>query len=206
MKNVKYIGLLVLVAFGIPLMLWAEESEVPGIPATPAAIEEVVYARPFELEQGYKFEWRKEQPLVKEGVILVLKVDPDLVYPRQIAEPVLYVGDQTAERVNIGYKSGHVVVIVPGEVDLKTAPIWFGTPELPERCTAKTIKAEKKMAERAGIKPAAKTQLDSAQEKGGKRLKVKDRYELRSELASLIAEHAPDEKELVEGLQVPREE
>ena len=62
------------------------------------------------------------------------------------------------------------------------------------------------MAERAGIKPKAKSEVDAARNKGGKPLKVKDRYELRREIANLIAKHAPDEKELVEGLQVPREE
>ena len=126
MKTLKNIGMLALVAIGMPLLLWRKTRKFQKFPPTPAAIDEVVYARSFELDQGYKFEWRKEQPLVKKGVILVLKVDPDLVYPRQIAEPVLYVGDQTAERVNIGYKSGHVVAIVPGEVDLNKAMIWFG--------------------------------------------------------------------------------
>ena len=86
----------------------------PEIPATPAGVDEVVYARAFTLEKGYKFEWRKDRPLLTEGTILILKVNPDLVYARQIAEPVLYVGDTTAERVNIGYGSGRVIAIVFG--------------------------------------------------------------------------------------------
>jgi hypothetical protein len=204
MKTMRLLALATLLAIAAPATLPAEESEVPDIPKTPAAVDELVYARPFTLEKGYKFEWRKEQPLVKEGYILVLKVNPDLVYPRQAAEPVLFVGDQTAERVNIGYKSGHVVAIVPGKLDLKKALMWFGTPQLPERCTAKTIAEERKLAEQASIKPLAAAMIASAQKKGGERLEVADRYELRRAIAGLIKEYAPDESELVDALLVPR--
>ena len=180
-------------------------ADVPAIPATPAAVDDIVYARPFTLEQGYKFEWRKDGQVFTEGTILILKVNPDLVFPRQIAEPVLYVGDTTAERVNSGNGSGHVVAIVPGKVDLKKAPIWFGTPDLPERVDAATIKAERAAAEKAGIKPFAKEQVAAAQSAGGKtRLTVADRYELRRDAAHLILEYAADETELAEGLLVPR--
>lgn len=202
-----------LLIFALPLCLAlisqsapAEDPSVPPpIPATPAAIEEVLYARAFTLQESYEFEWRKEQPRVTEGTVLVLKVNPDLVYPRQIAEPVLYVGDQTAERLNIGYKSGRVIAIVPGRVDLEKTLIWFGTPELPERVTEKTIAAERKMAEKAGIKPVSAEKAAEARQKGGERLAVKDRFELRRNLAALVQEHAADEVELIAGLQVPRE-
>ncbi len=204
MKTMKLVALATLFAIAFPATLRAEESEVPAIPETPAAVDEVVYVRPFTLEKGYKFEWRKEQPLVKAGYILVLKVNPDLVYPRQIAEPVLYVGNQTAERVNIGYKSGHVVAIVPGKLNPKKALMWFGAPELPERCTAKTIQKEREKAKQAEIKPFVDAKIASAEKKGGKRLKVADRYELRREIAGLIKEYAPDESELADGLLVPR--
>jgi hypothetical protein len=206
MNAMKRIGLTALVAIALPPTLWAEQPEIPGIPDTPAAIDEVIYARPFTLEEGYKFEWRKEQPLVKEGYILVLSVDPDLVYPRQTAAPVLYVGDQTAERVNLGYKSGHVVAIVPGKLDLKKTLIWFGTPELPERCTAKTIQEERRLAEQAGIKPPAEKEMASARTRGGELLNATDRYELRHQLADLIKLYAPDETSLIEHLLMPPEE
>jgi hypothetical protein len=206
MNTTKLVSLTTLLALALPTTLQAQQSDVPDVPDTPAAIDEIVYARPFALEKGYKFEWRKEQPLVKQGYLVVLKVDRDLVYPHQTAEPVLYVGDQTAERINVGYESGHVVAIVPGKLDLKKTPIWFGTPELPERCTAKTIKEERRLAERAGIKPPTAEQITAAQKKGGERLKVADRYELRREAADLITQYAPDETELVKRLLVPRDE
>ena len=194
--------LLVLMA---PLTTWAQ---APAVPATPAAIDGLIYARPFTLEKGYNFEWRAEKPQVTEGYILVLKVNPDLVYARQCAEPVLYVGNQTAERVNVGYESGHVIAIVPGKIkdmDLSKTPIWFGTPELPERCTAQTIATEKNLAKKAGIKPPTEAEVATAKKEGGKEpLKVKDRYELRRSMADLITRYAPDETDLANGLRVPR--
>jgi hypothetical protein len=205
MKRTIWISLLLLPLLLGPLSAWAEDPPVPSIPATPAAIDEVLYARTFQLTEAYKFEWRKEQPEIKEGTILVLKVNPDLVYPRQIAEPVLYVGNQTAERVNIGNKSGHVIAIVPGRVDLEKTPIWFGTPELPEQVTEKTIQAERKMADKAGIKPASAAKAADANKKGGERLTVKDRFDLRQNLAPLMREYAADEVDLLQSLEIPRE-
>lgn len=206
MKTINLVSLATLLALTLPAAAWAQQSDVPDIPDTPAAIDALVYARPFALEKSYKFVWRQEQPLVKEGYLLVLKVDRDLVYPRQTAEPVLYAGDQTVERINVGYESGHVVAIVPGKLDLKKTPIWFGTPELPERCNAKTIREEKRLAEQAGIKPPTRERVTAAQKKGGERLKAADRYELRRAAADLIAQYAPDETELVESLLMPRDE
>ena len=48
---------------------------------------------------------------------------------------MLFVGTQTARRVNPHPVSGHVVAIVPGDFALEEAPIYFGTPQLPERIT-----------------------------------------------------------------------
>jgi hypothetical protein len=179
----------------------------PALPPTPAGIEGVVLARPFTLQAGYEFAWRKEKPLVTEGYILVLKVDPALVYPRQVAEPVLYAGDTTVERVNVGYGSGHVVVIMPGkfaDTDLKKTLIWFGTPELPERVTAKTIAAEREKAEKAGLQPQSGASVDAALAKGGARLALKDYDALRREMAPVIKQFAPDETELANNLLAPR--
>ena len=102
----------------------------PAVPATPAAVDGVLYARTFTLDEGFQFQWNNEQAEVKTGTLLVLKVNPDLVFPRQMAEPVLYVGDQTAERINHGYESGHVIAIVPGEVDLTEGAdlVWYAGP------------------------------------------------------------------------------
>ena len=65
----------------------------PQLPATPAPVQDIVFAQPFTLDRGEVSNWRAERPEITSGYILVLKVDPDLVYPRQTAEPVLYVGN-----------------------------------------------------------------------------------------------------------------
>jgi hypothetical protein len=195
----KPVSLMVLFLAAVPMALLADE--IPPVPTTPAAVDEIVYARPFTLQEGYAFEWRQEKPVVTEGMILVLRVKPDLVFPRQCAEPVLFVGDQTAERVNVGYESGLVVCIVPGKIDLKTAPIWFGTPQLPERVNSTTIKKEREAAEKAGIKAFDTPNVKTATEKGGKQLEVRNRDQLRRSLVSLVLEYAPKEKDLVKALE-----
>lgn len=174
---------------------------VPPVPATPASIEALVYASPFTLAQGYEHTWRREAPFVSSGYLLVLRVAPALVYPRQVAEPVLYVGNQTAERVNVGYNSGHVVAIVPGPVDLARDPIWFGTPRLPEQVDAATILAERAKAEAAGIGPqTASARVSALRQK----VDFADKRGLLREAGMLIQQYSADERDLADGLLLPR--
>jgi hypothetical protein len=176
----------------------------PAIPATPAPVEQIVYARPFTLEEGYKFTWSQEQPNVTSGVLLVLKVDQALVYPRQEPMPVLYAGDRTAERINQGHKCGYAIALVPGEVDLAKAPIWFGTPALPEKIDAAAATTERSLADQAGIKPFPDEAVKAALAKGGEPLSTANRTTLlRDEVASLILEYCPDEKYLADAFRVP---
>jgi len=176
----------------------------PAIPSTPAAVDGLVYARTVTLESGFTYVWNAEKPTVTTATLLVLRVDPDLVFPRQVAEPVLYVGDHTAQRINAGHQSGHVVALVPGEVDLATAPIWFGTPDLPERVDAATVKAERSLAAQAGIAPFTREQVAAATAKGGAALNASDMEALlRTEVAELILEHTPQEAHLAEAFRVP---
>ena len=119
---------------------------------------------------------------------------------------MLYVGEQTAERVNVGYESGQVVCIVPGKVDLKTAIAWFGTPELPERVDAVAIKKEREFADKAGLKPFAEESVKKATALGKEKLEVADRDQLRRSLAPLVQQYAPQEKDLLTALEkIPAE-
>jgi hypothetical protein len=93
--------------FGAVVVAVAGE-DVPPTPPMPAAVDGLVYARSFSLTEGFMFDLRKERPEVKEGLLLVLKADKALLVPRAALMPVLYVGDQTAERLNMGHKSGYV--------------------------------------------------------------------------------------------------
>jgi hypothetical protein len=212
--NMKHFpGLLVLATCPPLVMASVESDRPPAIPPTPAPVLELVSARTFTLEAGYTHLWRSERPQADSGYLLVLRVDPALVYPRQVAEPVLYVGQQTAERINIGYESGHVVAIVPAVlddpehadfIDLCKAPIWFGTPELPERVGAKRIARERLRAERSGIRPASAEAIARATKRGGRALAAEDKLHLLRESAALVRRYAPDEVQLVERLLQPR--
>lgn len=176
----------------------------PQIPATPAAVQDIVFIQPFTLEQGEQSTWRAEKPVVTSGYIIVLKVNPALVYPRQTAEPVLYVGDTTAERLNVGYLSGHVVAVVGAEItgekamDLSKVKIWFGTPELPERVDATRIAQESALADAAGIKPFAAQKI-SALLAQNETLREANKAGILDDVAALIRRFSPDEEHVAAG-------
>jgi hypothetical protein len=175
--------------------------ELPSVPTTPAAVIDLVFARPFTLAKGYTYDWSKDRPIVRCGTIVVLKVDPALVIPRNAAEPVLYAGNQTVQRLNHGHESGYVIAIIPGEVDLTQAPIWFGRPELPERVTAQTIRSERALADAAKIQPFAAKKFQSVTQK---RVQASDLSSLlRDHVANLVLEFSPQEKDLAETWRLP---
>jgi hypothetical protein len=173
----------------------------PAVPVTPAAITDLVYASSFTLAEGYRYNWSKERPAVRSGMLVVLKVDPALVVPRNALEPVLYAGNHAVQRLNDGHVSGHVIAIIPEEVDLTRTPIWFGSPDLPERVSAEKIRAERAMAEEAKIRPfsAEKVQAVTAG-----RLQASDLSSLlRDQVANLVMEYAPQEKALAQKWRLP---
>jgi hypothetical protein len=161
----------------------------------------LVFARPFTLAKGYKYDWSKDRPMVTSGILVVLKVDPDLVVPRNTPEPVLYAGDRTVQRLNAGYESGHVIGIIPGEIDLTQAPIWFGRPGLPERVTAETIRSERALADAVKIQPFAAEKV-SAVTQGP--LQISDLSSLlREQVANLVLKFSPQESNLAETWRLP---
>lgn len=187
----------------------AEEiSDIPALPGTPAPVDGLLYARPFKLAEGYEYEWRAERPMVRAGWLVVLQVNPALVFPRQTAEPILYAHKTTAERINLGYQSGRVVAIIPSELDqdgnlaldLSKAMMWFGTPGLPEQVDAARIEHERILARRAKIAPLAQDAINAATAKGGAMLNANNRAALRAAAAELIKTHAPQEQELIDAI------
>lgn len=189
-----------LLSFALPAPAAEAPPRIADI-VTPAAVADVVHIQPFTLQEGYVFDWRQERPRVASGTLAVFKVAPALVYPRDAAEPVLYAGNQTAQRLNHGYESGYVVVLIPGDVDLSTEPVWFGAADLPEWVDADTIRAERAKAQQAGIAPF---------DKGRVRSVTHDRV-LSSDLATLLRDHvaeiviryAPQERALADMWQLP---
>ena len=168
---------------------------------TPTSVEKIVYSRPFSLNTSYTHHWRQEKPRIRFGTLVVFKVNPKLVRPRNAAEPVLYVGNQTAERLNHGYESGHVIAIVPGHVDFNESPAWFGRPELPERVNEKIIATERALAERAGIKPLSPKAVIKKKPSPLRAVNLADL--LREHVAELVLKYSPAEKELANAWRLP---
>ena len=170
--------------------------------AAPVAVEGIVEILPFRLREGFRYDWRAERPTITSGVIVVLKADPKLLAPRDAAEPVLYAGDETVQRLNRGDGSGHLIGIIPGDaVDFGAAPIWFGRPDLPERVSAAMIRDERRLADQAGIKPAG---ADLAATIMREPVVAADLAALlRDHVADLVLKYAPDEKALAETWRLP---
>lgn len=171
------------------------------LPPTPGGVIDIVEIHPFRLKEGYVFDWLRSRPVVSAGLLVVLKVDPRYVMPRDTAEPVLFAGDQTVQRLSQGDRSGFVVGIIPGEIDLAIAPVWFGRPQLPERVTPQIIKAERALAERAGIRPFGPETVERARREP---IEAEDLEALlRGRAADLVLKYSPAEKHLAETWRLP---
>jgi len=184
-------------------------TDVSPIPTTPAAIRELVLARPFTLERGYVHEYRKEKPQVDAGMIIVVRVDSDLARARQVAQPVLMVGAQVVEPMNVGYASGFLVAIVPAQrktdgtvdLDLAKTPIYFGQPELPETMDQVWVDAQRRAADASGLKPVAGGVAEAALARGGTIAKLADREALDRAIGALVRTYAVDETERADQLE-----
>ncbi|MHC5115420.1 MAG: hypothetical protein ACYTGP_13455 [Planctomycetota bacterium] len=206
---IKRYGFGMLLAALLAFASTAGAQSPPPIPATPAPVLDLVSVQPYALQKSAVHLWRAEKPSYRTGYILVLKVDPALVFPRQIAQPVLYVGKQTAERVNMGHESGHVIAFVPGVtddrnhpdyIDLSKALMWFGTPELPERVTANTIAKEHAAAVQAGIRPFPAAKIEAARRKGGAVNQEPTKRTLVHDAMRLVLKYSPQERQLADGV------
>jgi hypothetical protein len=172
-----------------------------AVPPTPASVKGILAAQRFALETPYPYTWSKERIEVATGVLVVLEVDPAYVVPRNALEPVLYAGNVPVQRLNHGDLSGRVIGIVPGPVDLVTAPIWFGSPELPERITAAMAEAERGRAEKAGVRALSTAGVRDAERPP---VAAKDLAALlRDVAAELVLEFSPQEKELADSWRLP---
>ncbi len=198
--------LLALALFTALMLTLAARADVPPVPETPAPITRLVEARPFTVDEPFVHHWRYEHTEFKAGWLLVLEVDPALVFPRQTEEPVLYVGDQTARRLNIGAESGHVVAIVPvenmREYKLDEQMIWFGSPAFPEQVDADRIAREKKDATDQGIEPLGAEALEEARGRADNAsLDLTSLHRLMPEAGKLVEKHAPEDKSIAAELQ-----
>lgn len=172
----------------------------------------LLLAEPFQLARPYTHDWRAEAPEVDAGWLLVLAVDPEVARRSQVAEPVLIVGGETAERINDGDVSGRLIVIVPSRFDAerglprldpRTAMAWFGEPALPERTGAAELARELEAARTAGLPTlgaSRRTRVDAVR---SELVQLPGRTALERRAAELVLEWSPPEAELAESLLAP---
>lgn len=182
-----------LAAGTLPFAAGAQSLAVPREPV-------VLHAQRYDLAQPYIHWWRAEKPQARSGWLLVLAADPEMLRPSQGETPVLYVGAQTAERINLGDQSGHVVVLVPGDFELTETPIYWGDPVLPERVDARWIDRELRQARDRGVRPPTPDAMITVLHDT---LRLENENQLRRAAADLIEKFSPAESDLIRGLRVP---
>ena len=168
---------------------------------TPVRVDGIVYARPFALSKGYQWSSVDDEPQTDVGYIVVLRVDPKLVVPSNALSPILYAGDRMLQALNFGHTSGHVIGLVPGQLDLSETPFWFGSPTTPRRVTPESIRAEQDQARKAGIRAFTPEQIESVTQPA---IVTTDLNALlRGELADLVLQYAPEEGDLARKWRLP---
>jgi hypothetical protein len=189
---------------GLPALGACQPSTVSrqvAAPATPAAVKGILAARRFTLATPYEYTWSEGPRMVASGTLVVLEVAPAYVVPRNTLEPVLFAGNVAVQRLNHGDKSGRVLGIVPGDIDVGTVAIWFGTPQLPERLTPALIEAERGLAQKAGIRAFGPTRVASITRP---RVAAQDLASLlRTTGAELLLQYSPQEKALADAWRLP---
>ena len=188
-----------------------EDAPLPALPDEALGVRDILMARPYVLDEPYTHAWRAERPKTAAGFVLVLEVEEPFTVPRDTMESVLYVGDQSAERINWGAGSGRVVALVPTpmgadgapQLDLSEALVFYGRPALPERVDATWIHEELELAEAQGLQALAAERVEAALAVGGELVSFPGRFALERYAASLVLQHSPAERGLAEGLLVP---
>ncbi len=202
MMRRRFIGAgLVMLAAALTLNAPArgQEEDVPVVPTGNAgSVSALLYARPFSLERPYINAWTRELQPIRSGFILVLQADPALLQPRQTWMPALYVGTRPAEVTNVGVESGRVVVLVPGDTDLYSAPAYFGSVQLPERVDAARGASELAAARAIGTLPFSREMVEAALRAGGAPLSARTIDGVYRAVADVLAAYSPQEQDLVE--------
>ncbi len=207
-----FIAILIFTALAAAGAVALRTGQAPPPDRSADPVRELVSAAPFTLERPATHWWRAEQPRYDAGWIVVLSVDPRFVEPHQVAEPVLYAGAETVERVNHGHEAGRVVGVIPSprgadgmpSLDLASVVFFFGPDDLPETITADAAAAQFERVRRAGGTPFSASEVAAALQRGGGPLRLAEREELDERAALLVLEHSPAEQDLGLGLLAPR--
>ncbi|MEO0651593.1 MAG: hypothetical protein AAFZ65_13035 [Planctomycetota bacterium] len=180
----------------------AERETLPELSAAPELEPlRLVEAQPFRLlEPAVDFMDPAEGTFV-EGQLLVLEVEAELLVRRQSEEHVLYVGDRPVRRYNNGDRSGRVVVLAPGPVDLTDTPVFFGAAALPERLTV----ADRQQALAGAVAQGVRGFGTATVERASVAVtELPDGYELDRFASYLVERHSPLEVDVITGLRAER--
>ena len=175
----------------LALVAGAARAESPAIEA-PTPVQGLIYARRFTLEEGFPYQWSAERPWVREGMLLVIEADPDLLHPRESGEPVLYAGRFPLRRLARDENSGRLLVLVPARLNLSEERIWFGAPDLPERVTTAQALEQERVARSSGLAPLDRSVVRAALRAGGAVAELRTREELWRLIEDLVAEYVAD--------------
>ncbi|MCP3982041.1 MAG: hypothetical protein GY716_22275 [bacterium] len=174
----------------------AAAEELPRVPELPAAIERLVWARPFVVEDGYR-PGADGRSLFSHGTFAVVRVDSALLLPVQSNQAKLFSSAGPAHRMNLGYPGTHLVLLIPGAVDPASTRLWL---DAVERLDAAGVLASRRRAQRRGLGGVAEAEVRSALAAGGEPLVVEDTAELLKRVASLVERYSPHEKRLIRSL------
>jgi hypothetical protein len=174
------------------------QDQPPAAVGTHSGVSGLVLARPFTLTQSATFSWLEERPSYDAGWLVVVRVDPELIRPRQVGVPVLYAGATPVELLNDGYPSGIAIGLVPASVDLEHAPIFFGPTTLPERVDAAYGAQVLAAAKSRGFQAPSAAEWAAARTAGGPPVQLDDRGDVQHQAADLIDAYAPSEHERAE--------
>lgn len=174
----------------------APSAPLDPAPAAPQALEiSVLEAHPFVLGEAEPDWMRPGAPSYVNGTLLVLEGPAELFVPRQALENVLYVGTQIPEPINTGAFSGRRIVILPGEFEPATMPVYFGEPALPGQVTLAEAGRQLDLAFDAGARAIGPMALPAPKS-------FASAYEMRRFAADLIEQFSPDEVDVISGLRV----
>ncbi len=183
----------------VTLVTAAFGDEVPIQPVDDGtSVKGLVYARAFEVDEPFTYDWTADREQFQSGYVLVFDVDPELAQPRQGWSPVLYVGRYPAQQTNVGVESGRMVVVVPGAVDLARDLVFFGSYELPERVDETRGLAELEAAREIGIEPLGEAAVAGALAEGGPTVQLATIAGVDGLIADALELYSPGETGLIE--------
>lgn len=171
------------------------------VPAAPTGVT-LEWARPFVLAQPDVYPWQAGAPALERGWIVQLRVDPALLVPRQVGQPVLYAGTTPIAIVNADKVGGCAVGYVRGPLDMRRTPLFVGSTELPERIDAAAGQRELDAAVAAGAVAQPTATVDAAQRAGGNEAKLADLRGVYAILAERVAACSPGETDRIHTLRM----